>query len=181
MGSAFGRFVGGLDYPVFVVTAAAPDGERAGCLIGFATQCSIDPPRFLACLSMKNRTFEVARQAECLAVHALAEDDRDAAELFGGETGDEVDKFARVRWHSGPGGAPVLDGADAWFAGRVLDVIDLGDHAGFVLEPVDAEADGGADGEKLLTFQDAKDIDAGPPACAGCPPSGSHWLARKLQ
>lgn len=31
-----------LDYPMFVVTVAA-GGERAGCLVGFATQCSIDP------------------------------------------------------------------------------------------------------------------------------------------
>jgi flavin reductase (DIM6/NTAB) family NADH-FMN oxidoreductase RutF len=164
MDSPFERFVGGLDYPVFVVTAAAPDGERAGCLIGFATQCSIDPPRFLVCLSVKNRTYEVARQAEFLAVHVLADDDRDTAELFGGETGDDVDKLSQVRWHAGPGGAPLLDGADAWFTGRILDVIDLGDHAGFVLEPLEAEADDGTDADRLLTFQDAKDIDAGHPA-----------------
>jgi len=33
-----------LDYPMLIVTAAA-DGERAGCLVGFAAQCSIDPLR----------------------------------------------------------------------------------------------------------------------------------------
>src|SRR4051794_41781759 len=47
-----------LDYPMFIVTVAA-GGERAGCLVGFATQCSINPPRFLVCLSDKNRTFRV--------------------------------------------------------------------------------------------------------------------------
>ena len=42
----FGSFVSGLDYPMFVVTAAA-DGRRAGCLVGFTSQVSIDPPRLL--------------------------------------------------------------------------------------------------------------------------------------
>ncbi len=35
-----------IDYPMFIVTAAA-GGRRAGCLVGFTTQCSIHPPRFL--------------------------------------------------------------------------------------------------------------------------------------
>src|SRR3954451_16023833 len=39
-----------LDDPMFIVTVAGPM-ERAGCLVGFATQCSIHPPRFLLCLS----------------------------------------------------------------------------------------------------------------------------------
>jgi flavin reductase (DIM6/NTAB) family NADH-FMN oxidoreductase RutF len=164
MKSAFEEFVATLDYPVFVVTAVAPDGERSGCLIGFASQCSIDPPRFLACLSVKNHTYAVARRARYLAVHALGDDDKDTAELFGGETGDEVDKFADVAWHPGPGDVPVLEDADRWFAGRITEVIDLGDHAGFVLEPVDAEVEGSPDPDQLLTFQDAKDIDAGHPA-----------------
>ena len=41
--AAFDRLVNRLDYPMLVVTAEA-DGERAGCLVGFATQCSIQPP-----------------------------------------------------------------------------------------------------------------------------------------
>jgi flavin reductase (DIM6/NTAB) family NADH-FMN oxidoreductase RutF len=44
----FTKIMGSLDYPMLVVTAAAA-GERAGCLVGFATQASIDPARFLVC------------------------------------------------------------------------------------------------------------------------------------
>src|SRR5207248_6722269 len=32
-----------------------------------------------------------------------------AAALFGARTGDEVDKFTRCRWTSGPAGVPLLD------------------------------------------------------------------------
>ena len=102
MESTFNSLVGDLDYPMFIVTACA-DGERSGCLIGFATQASIDPSRFLVCLSHKNRTYRVAQGAELLGVHFVPEEQAELAELFGGETGDEVDKFARVRVGAGPG------------------------------------------------------------------------------
>jgi hypothetical protein len=64
-------FVARLDYPMFVVTVAdAGTGERAGCLVGFATQCSINPFRFLVCLSRANRTHRVASRSEVLAGQA---------------------------------------------------------------------------------------------------------------
>jgi flavin reductase (DIM6/NTAB) family NADH-FMN oxidoreductase RutF len=64
------ELVSELDYPMFIVTVAAA-GERAGCLVGFATQCSIDPPRFLVCLSDKNRTYRVAQAADAMVVHLV--------------------------------------------------------------------------------------------------------------
>jgi flavin reductase (DIM6/NTAB) family NADH-FMN oxidoreductase RutF len=153
----FERVMTSLDYPLFIVTAAA-DGEPSGCLVGFATQTSIHPPRFLVGISTKNHTYGVAVSAQALGVHVVEEDDRDLAELFGGETGDQVDKFARVDWHEGPAGVPVLDRSERWFAGRVLDRLDLGDHCGFLLEPIEAEK---GDGGPELGFQEAKDIAPG--------------------
>lgn len=53
--STFDTLIGSLDYPMFIVTTAAGD-DVAGCLVGFATQTSIDPPLVLVCLSRANRT-----------------------------------------------------------------------------------------------------------------------------
>src|SRR2546423_12427951 len=99
----FVQLAGKLDYPMLVVTVTAA-GERAGCLVGFSTQCSIDPARFMVCLSDKNRTFRLAQHADALAVHFLPVTGIDLARLFGSETDDEVDKFSRCRWHEGPRG-----------------------------------------------------------------------------
>lgn len=156
----FQRFVARLDYPMFVLTATAPDGERSGCLLGFASQCSIDPPRFAVWVSEKNHTFDVARRAGVVAVHAPTADQRELAELFGGKTGDVVDKFARVQWHEGPSGAAILDDVDAWFVGRIVDRLDTGDHLGLLLEPVAASA-GDDDDPDGLSFQRVKDIEPG--------------------
>src|SRR3712207_897114 len=110
----FDGLMGTLDYPMFIVTAAH-GGTRAGCLIGFATQVSIDPALFLACLSDKNRAYRVARAAEHVGVHFVPAHAGELAELFGGETGDEVDKFARCDWSDGPEGVPILAACENWF------------------------------------------------------------------
>lgn len=157
---AFNAFVADLDYPVFVVTAASA-GERDGCLVGFSTQTSIDPPRLLICLSEANRTTAIAQSADVLAVHVLGEDEHGLAEHFGGRTGDEVDKLAGVRWHPGPGGVPLLEECPRRLVGRVLERITLGDHIGHLLAPLDVEA---GDADEALTFQDVTDIEAGHPA-----------------
>jgi flavin reductase (DIM6/NTAB) family NADH-FMN oxidoreductase RutF len=156
MALPFERLVATLDYPLYVVTTAF-EHRRAGCLIGFATQCSIHPPRFLACISKKNHTVLLAKRAAVLAVHIIEEKDKNLAELFGAETGDEVDKFAQVSWHL-THGVPILDSCQRWFVGSVLEQIDLGDHVGFLLEPIDTEQKSTS---AQLTFQRIRDIEPG--------------------
>ena len=142
---------------MFIATVAA-GGERSGCLIGFATQASIDPPRFLAGISDKNHTFRVATEAENMAIHLVPENATELAELFGGETGDEVDKFERVAWRYGPGDVPLLDRCPNRFIGRIVERVDFGDHVGMVLEPFHAEED---EASGQLGFRRAKRIEPG--------------------
>lgn len=155
--SDFAALVSQLDYSLFIVTVAH-GGRRGGCLIGFASQVSIDPPRFLACLSVKNRTCRVARDADTLIVHPVPDDAEELAALFGGETGDELDKFSRCEWRPGPSGAPVLTELDNWFEGRVLERIGFGDHVGFLLEPGEVNQ---RDSGDTLTFRRGRWIDPG--------------------
>lgn len=158
--SDFDELVGELEYPMFIVTTRAGD-ERSGCLVGFASQTSIDPLRFLICLSRRNRTFRVAREASVLAVHLVPRSAGALAELFGGHTGDDIDKFGRCAWTPGPGGVPLLTECPNWFAGRILERLDVGDHLGFLLEPIAAER---GEDEPEYDFQQAKHIRAGHPA-----------------
>jgi flavin reductase (DIM6/NTAB) family NADH-FMN oxidoreductase RutF len=74
----FAALVGELEAPMSIVTVHA-GGERAGCLVSFATQTSIHPPRFMVCLSHRNHTYHVAvrHRARMLAVHFLGEGDHD--------------------------------------------------------------------------------------------------------
>jgi flavin reductase (DIM6/NTAB) family NADH-FMN oxidoreductase RutF len=155
---AFENLAALLDYPMFVVTTMAGD-HPSGCLVGFTSQTSINPPRFLVGLSRKNHTFTVAQDAEHLALHLLPRSQLALAALFGEETGDATDKFARCAWHSGPAGMPILDAAPAWFVGQVIRRFDLGDHVGHLVKPVAgcAADELGA----LITYSDVRDLEPG--------------------
>jgi flavin reductase (DIM6/NTAB) family NADH-FMN oxidoreductase RutF len=154
---AFSELVWGLDYPMLVVTAIA-DGRPSGCLVGFTTQCSIDPTRYLVCLSDKNHTCRVAERSDALAVHFLPATAIDLARLFGSETEDETDKFAHCAWHPGPRGLPIIDACARWFAGTIVERARLGDHVGHMLEPI-AVQNAGTDA--LLGFQRVEDLEPG--------------------
>jgi flavin reductase (DIM6/NTAB) family NADH-FMN oxidoreductase RutF len=161
MSEAIGEFVAAADPPLYVVTTAS-EGERAGCVVGFATQASIDPPRFLVAISKENRTRRVVEAASHVAVHLFGRERMDIVDLFGGETGDEIDKFDRCAWTEGVAGVPILEGAAAWFVGRIIERLDLGDHVGHLLEPVA----GGSTSTPpaAVTLHDADDIPPGHPA-----------------
>jgi len=153
----FDAFVEGIDYPMFIVTTVA-DGTRAGCLVGFTTQASIDPPRLLVALSDKNHTYRVAQEAELLAVHVVDSDDDEIAQVFGGQTGDDVDKFAQCEWREGPGGVPLLVECPRFVVGRILDRQAYGDHVGHLLEPIEVVA---KSSEKSMGFDDVKGLEPG--------------------
>jgi flavin reductase (DIM6/NTAB) family NADH-FMN oxidoreductase RutF len=158
MTDTFDALAGDLDYPMVVVTAAA-EGERSGCLVGFHGQCSIDPLQYAVWLSVENHTYRVTKGTGVLAVHFLDRDQHALAELFGAQSGDEVDKLARCRWHPGPDGVPLLDDCPNRLVGRIAVEIDAGgDHAGFVLDVLEADRDRPV---RQLGFQAVRDIDAG--------------------
>jgi flavin reductase (DIM6/NTAB) family NADH-FMN oxidoreductase RutF len=139
---AFDALIAGLDAPLVVVTTAA-GGERAGCLVGFHSQSSIEPRRAAVWLSRANRTYRVALAASHVAVHALTVGDRALAARFGGETGDEVDKFAGLGWTEGPGGVPLLGACShRMVLARIALLDEGGDHVLLTGAPVAAESPG---------------------------------------
>ena len=114
----------------------------SGCLAGFVTQCSIDPPNFLVCISKVNHTLGVAERSPGMGLHLLGQDQVDLARLFGEETGDLVDKFASVDWRLGSTGAPLLVDAAVSMEGQVLGHFSVGDHEAFLMRGVRAVAGG---------------------------------------
>nr|WP_245717175.1 flavin reductase family protein [Nocardia jejuensis] len=157
---SFDRLVAQGDAPMWVVTTLA-GGVRAGCLVGFGAQVGIEPRRFLVCLSKNNYTYEVAERATHLAVHLLGEDGLALAQLFGAETGAEIDKFEHCEWRPGPHRLPILAAASAWLTGKILQRIDFGDHVGYLLSPTAAETPG--DGPSLR-FHSVANLPPGQPA-----------------
>jgi flavin reductase (DIM6/NTAB) family NADH-FMN oxidoreductase RutF len=157
--TASAAFVDAVDHPLYVVTASA-DGELSGCLAGFVTQASIDPVRFLICVSKVNHTYGVAQRSEGLGLHLLGSGQRDVASLFGEQSGDRIDKFEGVTWSRGATGVPILSECAAWIEGTVVDRMSGGDHEAFLVT-ITAGGEGTQAGRFMRT--DATDFLAGHP------------------
>lgn len=129
----FDELCGRLNPPMIVVTTVAGD-QRAGCLAGFHTQCSVDPPRYALWLSKANHTFALGLYATHFGIHFLSADDFALAERFGTLCSDDVDKFEGVDIDEGPGGLPLLNGEHR-IVGRKISMHDDGsDHTCIVVE-----------------------------------------------
>jgi flavin reductase (DIM6/NTAB) family NADH-FMN oxidoreductase RutF len=150
-----------MDFAFYLLTVRASDGEMSGCLAGFVTQCSIDPPNFVACISRLNHTLGVAVRSSAMGLHLLGEDQVDMARLFGEETGDEVDKFADVDWRIGTTGAPLLAEVSLALEGTILGHFSVGDHEAFLVRGVRAVA---GPGHGLLTYRKSPRLHPGHPA-----------------
>jgi flavin reductase (DIM6/NTAB) family NADH-FMN oxidoreductase RutF len=159
----FQELVAGLDYPMAILTTAPTGGEGkpSGCLVGFSSQSSLDPPLYTVWISRRNHTHGPAMAGDPLGVHFPDRSQLGLAHLFGVETGDEVDKFQRCRWHEGPHGVALLDHCATWFIGAVQDRRPTGDHTAVLLSPVAGEA---SPSWRPLGFQDVKGFQAGHPA-----------------
>ena len=155
---AFSGIAESLDAPMVIVTTAA-GGERAGCLVGFHAQVSIDPLRYAVWLSKANHTYRVALLAQHIAIHFLGRDDHDLAELFGTKSGDDLDKFTECPVEPTDAGPPALSRCPNRVLLRRTALFDHGgDHVCFIGEPVDVRADGQLE---PLRLSDLGDLDAG--------------------
>ena len=150
-----------VDYPYYLLTVRAPDGEMSGCLAGFVSQCSINPPNFIACISRLNHTLGVATRSSAMGLHLLGEDQLAMARLFGEETGDEVDKFADIDWRIGTTGAPLVSDVASAVEGTVLGHFSVGDHEAFLVRAVRAVQ---GPGHGLLTHRTSPPLHPGHPS-----------------
>lgn len=98
--------------PAGVCVIAADDGETAHAMTASSfTSLSLDPPLVLFCVGRDARLFPILRRAGAFAVHILAADQRDVAELCAGGPAD-----ARLeRLERAPTAPPRLAGALARF------------------------------------------------------------------
>lgn len=128
-GDPFDMLMASADPPLVVVTTVAED-ERAGCLVGFHVQSSIDPQHYCVWLSKANHTYRVALRASHLAVHFLTADDLPLAERFGTLTGEDTDKFAGLDVELDPHGVPLLSACPNRMSLERIALLDDGaDHA----------------------------------------------------
>jgi flavin reductase (DIM6/NTAB) family NADH-FMN oxidoreductase RutF len=134
---AFGAFATG----VTITTARDAGGAPVGFTANSFASVSLDPPLLLVCLASTASSYPAFRSAEGFAVNILSAGQRAVSTAFATRG---VDKFAGVAWSEHATGAPVLDGAVAWFDCRMHAIVPAGDHVILIGRIVDFAANDAA-------------------------------------
>jgi 3-hydroxy-9,10-secoandrosta-1,3,5(10)-triene-9,17-dione monooxygenase reductase component len=138
----FGRFATG----VAVITSSGARGA-GGMTANALCSLSLDPLLALVCFENQARTLPIVRDSGRFAVNVLAAEQEHLAGVFASKL-PESEKLDGVP-HRIEHGLPIIDGALAWAACRLQELIAGGDHTIAIGEVV---AMGLGDGEPLLWY-----------------------------
>jgi flavin reductase (DIM6/NTAB) family NADH-FMN oxidoreductase RutF len=117
----FGRFATG----VAVITSAGPGGS-GGMTANAICSLSLDPLLALVCFENRARTLPIVREAGRFGVNVLREHQEDLAGVFASKL-PEAEKLDGVE-HRIECGVPIIEGALAWAACELRELIAGGDH-----------------------------------------------------
>ncbi|HEV2691126.1 MAG TPA: flavin reductase family protein [Bryobacteraceae bacterium] len=131
---------------VAIATVRAADGTPHGLTVSSFTSVSMEPPLILVCIDYDCPFLSHFRSGTHFAVNILSDAQRDLSVVFSEKPGG---RFEGVDWYSKGTDAPLLRGALATLECRVVNIIEVGDHAVFLGEVIAADAMGG---KPLLYF-----------------------------
>ena len=133
----FRAAMGMLPTGVTVVTAAGPDGP-AGATANAVCSLSIEPMLMLACLDRGSRTLLAVQAANRFGINVLHAGQEEIARSFATKA-PVADKWAGIEW-SERERTPAIEGALAWIACDLRDVVAAGDHVIVTGEVTDLES-----------------------------------------
>jgi 3-hydroxy-9,10-secoandrosta-1,3,5(10)-triene-9,17-dione monooxygenase reductase component len=133
----FRAAMGLLPTGVTVVSASGPEGP-AGATANAVCSLSIEPMLMLACLDRGSRTLLAVQAANRFGISVLHAGQEEIARSFATKA-PVADKWNGVAWRERDG-VPAIDGALAWIACDLRDVIAGGDHVIVTGEVRDLEA-----------------------------------------
>jgi flavin reductase (DIM6/NTAB) family NADH-FMN oxidoreductase RutF len=135
------RFASGVTI-VTVSTGDLPHGMTASAF----SSVSLEPPVVLVCLEKTSQTRAMVTEAGTFVVNVLSAEQEHIAKDF---SQPGMKSFTEHVHREGIDGAPVLDGAIAWFECKVTTVLDGGDHDVFLGDVI---ACGAEPGDPLLYY-----------------------------
>lgn len=136
------------------VVATVHDGVRYGMTVNSLTSVSLDPLLMLFCCERDASLHEPVLASGTWAVSVLSAAQQDVASWFATRGRPGVDQFDGQQARPGEAsGAPVLEGALAWFECRTWATYDGGDHTIVVGELLDLGC--GEQSPGLLYFRSA--------------------------
>ncbi len=121
--------------PNVVVSCRGEDGFDNALVVGFACNCSFDPPMVMVGIVPSRYSYELVKQNPCYVVHFARTDQKEAWDYLGSESGRDGDKLAHLGLTVEDGevvNAPVITDFPVAAECTVVDSIMTGSHEMFV-------------------------------------------------
>ncbi|MFC6234773.1 flavin reductase [Leucobacter soli] len=122
---------------VTVVTTIDEEGKPRGLAANSYASVSLDPPLVLICVQKSTSTHAPLYKATHLGINIMSVEQRDTVGVFASR---EPDKFARLAWHHGPAGSPLIDGSAASIEAEIKERFLTKTHTVFISKVTHAEA-----------------------------------------
>lgn len=114
---------------VTIITAGEGPARR-GLTATAVCSMSVTPPSMLVCVNRGGAAHRAISDAGSFCVNILADDQREVAQRFAGQTGDQgEDRFAPHGWTYLATGAPALDGALVNLDCQIAGATETGSHS----------------------------------------------------
>ena len=112
------------------IVATSLDGEYSGLTATAVCSLALSPPRVLACVNHRGRTYELLSRSRIMSVNLLVEGHEELARRFAAKRASEIeDRFTHAEWRTSVTGAPLLADALAALDCRLTDIMPLDTHA----------------------------------------------------
>ena len=129
-----------IEYGVYVIGSKKDDGADAS-IVNTVFQITSNPLTIAVAITKSNLTYQNIKASSVFTVSVLSQDTPlSFIGRFGFKSGRDTQKLEGIKHITGRTGAPiVLDNAVSYLEARVIKEIDVGDHAVFIAQVVEAD------------------------------------------
>lgn len=129
-----------LSYGLYVISAKE-NNKINGCIVNTVFQLTAEPVTVAVSVNYKNLTYEMINNTKEFTVSIISESfEPGLIGLFGFKSGKDTNKFESVKYSTAKNDIPYLtEGICSYLSCRVKNVVDMGTHALFIAEVIDAE------------------------------------------
>jgi flavin reductase (DIM6/NTAB) family NADH-FMN oxidoreductase RutF len=127
-----------IPYGLYVLTARTDGGDVTAATVNWVTQASFKPPLVVVGVKADTHSYEVVSAAGAFVLNVLGKGQRDTAFEFFKTPEIDEQRIGSLPFRPGTTGAPILEGPIAHLECRVIERLELGDHAIVAAEVVDA-------------------------------------------
>lgn len=139
-----------ITYGMYIISTKT-NNKNVGCIINTVTQITSKNPIISISLNKENYTNKILKETKHCAISILTEKaSQNLISTFGYFSSKDKDKFKETNWNEINDLPVVLESANGYIIGEVIDIIDVNTHDIFLIKVTDTK---GLSTDKPMTYK----------------------------